>query len=149
MTTIAEVILLKSRFFTGITMNGVLRYLPSTVKKPVYSGAARDPFFFFGCRQVQFNTETGNSDPRDCNSFPVNTEYVMPRFRLRSYTVYSALRDKYTLRTLTRFVFYVMLVKASFCALSLPYGNVTKVRLSCACVKWSLVGNIRMKSKFA
>lgn len=115
----------------------------------MYSGTARDPFFF-GCRQVQFNTETGNSDPRDSKSFPVNTDlrYAQVPFK-ELHRIFCTKRCfKYALRTLTRFVFYVMLVKAFVCALSLPYGNVTTVRLSCAYVKLSLFGNIRMKSKF-
>lgn len=117
----------------------------------MYSGTARDPIFFFGCRQVQFNTETGNSDARDSQSFPVNTDlrYAQVPFKELHRVFCTKICFKYTLRTLMRFVFYVMLVKAFVCTPSLPYGTVTKVRLSCAYMKLRLVGNIRKKSKFA
>jgi hypothetical protein len=109
--------------------------------------------FFSGCRQVQFDKETGNSDPRNSQSFPVNTDlrYAQVPFK-ELHRIFCTRRCfKYTLRTMTRFVFDVMLVKASFCTPSLlhVYGNVTKVRLSCAYVKLIFVRKIRMKSKFA
>ena len=116
----------------------------------MYSGTARDPFFSAAGR-FSLIRKTGNSDPRDSKSFPANTDlrYAQVPFK-ELHRIFCTKRCfKYTLRTLTRFVFYVMLVKAFVCTLSLLYGNATKVRLSCAYVKLSLVAKIRMTSKFA
>lgn len=48
---------------------------------PAYSGTAKDLFFLFRCKQVQFNTGNFNLYPQVYRRFQIKTDFVMRRFR--------------------------------------------------------------------